>query len=137
MVLIGSTNTLNPRTPYSYEDRKRIIEVSFPSLEILPLPDAKPNLEYFDGTTNDAWLDSIEKIAKERMESFVFCGGSDVDLEILSQRFETILLVDREAIKISATEVRRKITECDLESLASLVDPKALEIIITKIKKVI
>ena len=134
LVLIGSTNTLNKRTPYTYEDRKEIIEVSYPDIEVLPLPDGKPNLEYFDGTTNDAWLDNIERIAAERGEKFVFYGGSELDLEVLSQRFETKVIVNREILKISATQVREAIENQDMDRIKELVDPKSVELVISKYK---
>lgn len=134
LVLVGSTNTLNKRTPYTYEDRKEIIEVSFPKVEVLPLPDGKPNLEYFDGTTNEAWLDNIERIATERGERFVFYGGSELDLEVLSQRFETKVIVSREVLKISATQVRETIVKKDLDRIKELVEPRAVDFIISNHK---
>ena len=136
LVLVGSTNTLNSRTPFTYEDREEIIRISFPDVEVLPLPDGKPNMVYFDGTTNKIWLDSIEEIAKDRNEKFVFCGGSEVDLEILAERFETMILLDREVYKVSATEVREKINKRELKTLAKMVDPKALDLILTRIKHI-
>ncbi len=134
LVLVGSSNTLNHRTPYTFEDRKKIIEVSFPDLEILPLPDSKADLIYFDGSTNDIWLDSIEKMASERSEKFVFYGGSTQDLEVLAQRFETNILVDRHAPseKMSATQVRELIKAGKTEEITKLVDTNAIELIINK-----
>ncbi len=134
LVLVGSTNTLNKRTPYTYEDRKEIIEVSFPDIEVLPLPDGKPNLEYFDGTTNELWLDNIERIARERGEKFIFYGGSEMDLEILSQRFETQVFVSREIVKVSATQVREAIENKDMDRIKELVDPKSVELVTRKYK---
>lgn len=75
LVLVGSSNALNKRTPFTFEDRKKIVQISFPGVEILPLPDGKPGLEYFDGSTNDLWLDNLQRLAKERDEEFVFYGG--------------------------------------------------------------
>lgn len=137
LLMIGSTNTLNKRTPYTYEDRRLIIRASFPNLEILPIPDGKPNLEHFDGSTNGEWLDSIDKIALEREERFVFLGGSKEDLEVLSERFETIVLIDRTEKKISATEVREMIKTNNTLELKKVVDPSAIEIIIERFKKFI
>ncbi len=134
LVLIGSTNTLNKRTPYTFEARKKIIGVSFPEVEILPLPDGKPNLEYFDGSTNSLWLDNIERIARERGEKYIFYGGDSVDLAILSERFETKVIVSREIIIMSATKVREMIRGNDLVNLTEAVDPKAIELIISEFK---
>lgn len=135
LVLVGSTNTLNKRTPYTYADRKEIIEVSFPDIEVLPLPDGKPNLEYFDGTTNEVWLDNIERIATARGEKFVFYGGSELDLEVLSQRFETRIIVSREILKISATQVREAIENKDMDRIKELVDPKSVELVTRNYKR--
>lgn len=135
LVLIGSTNTINERTPYTFEDRRDIIRFSFPDIEVLPLPDGKPNLVYFDGTTNEKWLSNIEDIANARDEKFIFYGGSPADLEILARRFETKIIVSREILKVSATEVRELIKNGELEKLASMVDPNALSHIISTHKK--
>ncbi len=135
LVLIGSTNTINERTPYTFEDRREIIQISFPGLEVLPIPDGKPNLVYFDGTTNEKWLSSIDDIAKARDEKFIFYGGSPVDLSILALRFETNVIVSREVLKVSATEVRELIKNGELEELTALVDPNAASRIISTHKK--
>lgn len=136
LILIGSTNSVTKRTPYTYMSRKKIIKTIFPKIEILPLPDGKPNSEYFDGSTNDIWLDSIEKIASRRGEKFVFCGGSVEDLEVPSWRFETIVVTDRYKGKVfSATEVRRAINTGDIKSLSKMVDDSTLQIITSEIKK--
>lgn len=134
LVVVGSTNTLNRRTPYTYEDRAEIIKISFPGIEVIPLPDGKPNLEYFDGTTNEAWLDSIEAVAKSRGEKFVFYGGSEADLEVLALRFETKVIVSREILKLSATEVRSLIEIGDKDRLSNVVDPRSIDLIIDKYK---
>ncbi len=135
LVLVGSTNTINERTPYTFEDRREIIKISFPDLEVLPLPDGKPNLVYFDGTTNEKWLNSLEEIAKARDEKFVFYGGSPEDLQILAKRFETNVIVSREILKVSATEVRELIKNGEHGKLAGVVDPNALGRIISAHKK--
>ncbi len=137
LILIGSSNALNTRTPYSYEDRKKIIEVSFPGIEILPLPDAKADLLYFDGSTNEIWLDSLVKLAKERNEKFVFYGGSKEDLEILAERFETHTIVDRygEGENLSATKVRELLLAGNVQELKKIVDPNAINLIINSFKR--
>ncbi len=134
LVLIGSSNAISKRTPYTYEDRAKIIKISFPKIEILPLPDGKPNLEYFDGSTNSLWLDNLERLAKERDEEFVFCGGSREDLEVLAEKFETCFLVDRfiAGEGLSATMVREAIVSKKTDELAKYVDRKAMSLILEK-----
>lgn len=137
LVLVGSSNSISRRTPYSYEDRVEIIRMSFPKIEISPLPDGKPNLEYFDGSTNSIWLDSIEGLARERQEKFVFYGGSKEDLEILAERFETHLVIDRyrDGEGLTATQLRKMILEGKIEELKKYVDEKALVNILEKFQK--
>lgn len=137
LVIIGSSNTLNSRTPYTYEQRREIVLKSFPGIEILPLPDAKPDLLYFDGSTNDLWLDSIENIARSRNEGFVFYGGSAEDLAILAERFETKILVDRknEGGMMSATKVREAIAKGEFDTLKNLVEEDALDLILNNYSK--
>lgn len=138
LVLVGSSNSITRRTPYSYKDRVRIIRASFPKIEILPLPDGKPNLEYFDGSTNDIWLDSIERLARGRQEKFVFYGGSKEDLTVLAERFKTYLIIDRygEGEGLTATEIRKIILEGKIEELKKYVDLNALEMILEKYIKI-
>ena len=137
LILIGSSNNVNRRTPYTFEDRAKIIKVSIPEIEILPLPDGKAGVEYFDGSTNDIWLDSLEKLAQERKEKFVFYGGSKQDLEILAERFETRLLIDRfsEGEGLSATKIRELIINRNITELEKYVESEAMDLIIKNYQK--
>ena len=100
-----------------------MITTIFPTVEILPLPDAQPELEYFDGSTNGAWLDQIRSLSNDRNEEFVFVGGSKEDLAILGERFETEVLIDRfgKDENISATKIREAL---------KMINPKILPQII-------
>ena len=101
LLLIGSANIKNSRTPFTFEERKLMVNKVFPNLNILPLNDCN----------NDrAWLKSIHKLEDEFNEKFIFYGGSFSDLKILSLEFETHVLVDRftEGKGINATEIRKK-----------------------------
>lgn len=123
LVLIGSSDSLNERTPYSFEARKQMIQTVFPKIEILPLPDIQPKLIFFDGSTNNLWLESIKRLAKARNEKFAFLGGAEDDLKILSESFETIILTDRFGIgeNVSATKIREAL---------KMINPKNLEKVI-------
>ena len=138
LVLVGSSNAISKRTPYGYEDRKKIIATSFPDIEILPLPDGKPNLEHFDGSTNEQWLKSIEELAMSRGERFKFYGGLEQDLKILAEKFETEILINRCDMKnvCSATEVRKLIEDKDYKNLEKFVDIKAMDLIINCYKNI-
>ncbi len=127
LIMIGSSNTLNERTPYTYEQRAEMVKAVFPEIKTIPLPDGKPGLVYFDGSTNEEWLDNIEKIQKEQQTKFVFYGGSKEDLEILAQRFETVVLVDRKkSPEITATNVRSALDKNDQEMLEKLLDQRVI-----------
>lgn len=127
LIMIGSSNTLNERTPYTYEQRAEMIKVVYPGIKTLPLPDGKPDLVYFDGTTNESWLDSIKKIQEKLKANFVFYGGSKEDLEILAERFKTKILVDRLASpNLSSTNVRKALEINDQKLLEQLLDPKVI-----------
>lgn len=131
LVLIGSINTRNERTPYTFEQRGEMIQTLFPEVEVLGLPDGKPNMLYFDGSTNDAWLDSIETIQNSMEAEFIFYGGSKEDLQILSERFKTEILTDRSVMpQVTATNVRAAITEKDEKILQELLDPKIVNLAI-------
>jgi len=108
LIMVGSSNSLNERTPYSFESRVKMIKTIFPNVEVIPLPDVQPEKVLFDGSTNTEWLDGIKKIADQRDEEFVFVGGCAEDLEILAERFKTHILVNREVEgkKMSATKIR-------------------------------
>src|SRR3989339_1341083 len=76
LIIIGSSDSYNYRTPFSYEQRREIIKQIYPGMTIIPLPDINPELVYFDGSTNDQWLAEIEKLEKSMSVRFIFYGGS-------------------------------------------------------------
>lgn len=133
LVLIGSSTSINSRTPYSYERRKAMISTIFPKLRILPLPDTNPSLVHFDGSTNDLWLDNLSALESNFNAHFIFYGGSTEDLAVLAERFETAVLVDRFGIGegISATQVRLALDKGDTEALGSLLDPRVLPLAVS------
>ena len=128
LILIGSSNSISDRTPYTYEERLLMIHTINPKLKVLPLPDVEPGLEYFNDGTNDVWLDSVEKIVKEFGDEFVFYGGSVKDLEILSLRFNTKVAIDRNTggKGISATKIREGISNNNFNDVKNLVDKKLI-----------
>lgn len=127
LIMIGSSNSRNERTPYTYYQRAEMVKEIYPQIRIIPLPDAKPELVYFDGSTNGQWLESIKKIEEELKTKFVFFGGSREDLEILSQKFETKIVTDRhKRKKVSATEVRTALMKGDDTKLPELLDHRII-----------
>jgi nicotinate-nucleotide adenylyltransferase len=134
LILIGSSNSISDRTPYAYEERLKMIQILYPKLKVLPLPDIEPELEYFDDNTNETWLDNVKKIEKQFGDEFIFYGGSREDLDILSQRFKTKVAINRnrEGLNISATKIRQAITNSDYEYAEKLVNKKISNLVIKK-----
>ena len=107
IVIIGSSTSLNNRTPFTFEQRKKMIRTVFPNIVVLGLPDIKPNNTYFSDETTNEWLNSIKHIEQKMNGEFKFFGGSKTDMEILGKGFTTEVIVDRESgEKISATKIR-------------------------------
>lgn len=128
LVLVGSSNSISKRTPYTYEERSKMIHALYPKLKVRPLPDVEPELEYFDDNTNEAWLSIVEDIIRKFGDEFVFYGGSLKDLEVLSQRFNVKVAVDRntDGKGISATKIREKIAINDLNDVGKFVNKKLI-----------
>lgn len=95
LIIIGSSDSCNYRTPFSYEQRRKIIKQIYPEMKIVPLPDVNPELVYFDGSTNNQWLAEIEKLEKNISVRFVFYGGSKEYLAMLAMRFMTKIVASR------------------------------------------
>jgi len=136
LILIGSSNSISDRTPYTFEERLKMIHTLYPKIKVLPLPDPEPELEYFSDNTNEIWLDNIEKIEKDIGDKFIFYGGSRDDLSILSQRFTVKVAVDRnrEGRDVSATKIREAIADSDYKCIDKLVNKK-ISNLATKISK--
>jgi nicotinamide mononucleotide adenylyltransferase len=108
LVLIGSSNVLDSRTPFKYQTRKKFIQKEFPYVRILPLKDLN---------NDEDWLRSIENLEERIGKKFIFYGGSKKDLKIPSQKFETHVLLNRlkEGRGISATKIRKSLSPNELD----------------------
>ncbi len=142
IMMIGSSDSYNQRTPYSYEDRKMMIEAVYPEIRVMPLPDMNSALVYFDGSTNDQWLAGLKQIEAEYGAEFIFVGGSLPDLAILALKFPIKMMTDRSeaSLGMSATKVREALEKNDQASLATMLDSKVIPLAISgyaKFKKVI
>lgn len=128
LIIIGSSTTINSRTPYTFSQRKNMIRSIYPNIRILPLPDPEPNLITFHNDTNNVWLDSVEELEKRMKAKFTFFGGSVEDLKVLAERFKTKVLIDRKekSNKISATKIRRALSKKDLKTATKMLDSKVL-----------
>ena len=131
LILVGSSNSISDRTPYTFDERLKMVHLLYPKIKVLPLPDVEPELEYFSDNTNEIWLDNIEKIEKDIGDKFIFYGGSKEDLKILSRRFDTKMAVDRnrEGKDISATKIREAIADSDYKCIDKLVNKKISKLV--------
>src|SRR5258706_5317568 len=66
LVLVGSSNILNERTPFRFETRKKMIKTYFPDIKILPIADVN---------NDDDWFKIVEKMEKKFGQKFIFYGG--------------------------------------------------------------
>lgn len=137
LAIIGSSTSYTDRTPYKFEERKNMIETLYPGIKILPLPDIKPGLKYFDGSTNDIWLKNIAKIQDEMDADFIFVGGCAKDLEVLAVKFKTEIMINRktEGLDMSGTKVREALQSGNISLVAKMVDPRILDQVVAGYKK--
>ncbi|NMC77484.1 MAG: hypothetical protein GYA60_09375 [Candidatus Methanofastidiosa archaeon] len=134
VIFIGSSNSLNSSTPYTYEERERMIHLLYPKMKIFPLPDVEPELEVFRDDTNDIWLENIKKIERKLGDKFIFYGGSKEDLEILALKFKTKIAIDRytKGKGINATNIRSAINKKEFESVEKFLDKKIGDILLQR-----
>lgn len=127
VIMVGSSNAFNDRTPFTFEQRRALIKKLVPeAVRVIGLPDIDPCLRVHGESTIPAWLDQIESIQNEMDVEFVFCGGSEDDLRFFPGRFESEVVVDRETLGkgISATEIRKLIAEAAFEELKAVMDER-------------
>lgn len=131
LILIGSSNSLTERTPYTFDQREKMLHILYPEIKILPLPDIEPELKLYRDNTNEIWLNNVEKIEKEMGSKFIFYGGSDDDLKVLSERFQTRVAIDRitEGKNISGTMIRKNIDDKNFKIVDKFVDTKISKLI--------
>jgi nicotinamide mononucleotide adenylyltransferase len=128
LIIVGSSNVLNDRTPYTFEQRKQFIQSIFPYIQVISMPDINPDLRQFEVKTLDSWLHKIEEMETGLDVRFKFYGGSKEDMRYLSKVFETEVIVDRKTIgrDITATKVREALLKKDLDILSNFVNPKLI-----------
>ncbi len=129
LLIIGSSTSRNPRTPYTFEQRREMINFLYPEIKIIPLPDSEPKLTFFRHDTNEIWLKELEAIENQMDSDFTFVGGGAEDLEVLSRVFETEILVERKnGLDISATSIRNAFDEGDFEKAKNMIDERIFDL---------
>lgn len=126
LILIGSSNTFNARTPFTFEQRKALIQKLYPGVKILPLPDINPKLLVHSESTIPVWLEQIKAIEAEMGVRFKFYGGCPQDLRFFTEDFETEVAIDRETEGegVSASYIRELLWKEDYEALEEFMDQR-------------
>ena len=127
LILVGSSDTIDKRTPFSFHQRKEIIRTLYPEVNILPLPDVNPDPNAYTKDSITLWLESIEKIEEEQNAAFTFYGGSEEDLQYLGRKFQTEVLVPRfdDGLNISGSQVRAELQKI-IPNLVDLLDQQVI-----------
>lgn len=125
IIMIGSSNAINEKTPYTFSFRKKIIRATYPKIKILPIPDFNHDAK---------WLKYIKQLESKLNSRFIFFGGSKTDLQLLSTVFDTKVLVDRfeEGENISGTLVRQALKDNNIKYLKKSLDPITFNLLLTK-----
>ncbi len=125
IIIMGSSNVVNDRTPFTFEQRKQMVETIYPQIKIIPIPDVNPELITFEKDTLDLWLESIKDLEKKMKAEFIFYGGSKKDIDYLNKDFKTSIVIDRnKGSKISASKVRKALILNDHKILDEMLDSR-------------
>lgn len=133
LIMVGSSNSFNERTPFTFEERRALIQkVVGPDIEIIALPDINPERVFPGQDTYPAWRASIKEIEQARGVKFKFYGGTAEDLSAFGDEFETEVIVDRTkgGRDISATHIRQLLRDRCFEALKGLLDERIIEDVI-------
>lgn len=129
LIIIGSSNAFNERTPFTYEQRKALIQKVNPCVQVVPMPDINPALALHSESTIPLWLERIRAIQAERGVKFKFYGGDENDLRFFKEDFDSEVLIDRETEGkgISATQIRELLHKKAYEALKEVMDELIIE----------
>jgi len=129
LVIIGSSNAeLNERTPFTYEQRKALVQKANPGIQVAPMPDVNPALALHAESTIPLWLEQIEALQAEMGVKFKFYGGDEHDLRFFPGTFPSEVVIDRETVGqgISATQIREMLRAKAYDQLAEVMDERII-----------
>lgn len=131
LIIIGSSTSHNNRTPYTFEERTKMLRSVYPNANVIGLPDIKPDRVFFKEDTNERWLKSIKEIEENMNAEFTFFGGSTEDLTVLAREFKTEVIIDRNEgpEKISATKVREALEKGDIDRAKSMINERIYSLV--------
>ena len=128
LLIIGSSTSVNSRTPYTLAKRKAMLKTLYPKIKILTIPDVNPKKNYFGQETLTEWLGNLKKLERRQNTEFVFYGGSKKDVSYLNKEFKTLVAVNRKVTNISATNVRKALETNDLKVLERYLDKRIIPV---------
>ena len=119
LVFIGSCNApISWRVLFTYADRRRWIKRLYPNLKVMGIPDVPGN--------DSVWLqlidDAIDCAFPYDSQNRIFFGGSQEDIEFFYESGRQIRIIDRDAVPVSATNVRQLLLM--EEDITKFVDPR-------------
>lgn len=137
MLIIGSSTSLNERTPFTYAVRKKMIRLLYPKIKIIGIPDSNPKHELFDKSGMETWLHNLKEIERKLNGTFTFYGGLSADIKYLSGEFKTNVISSRivDGQNISATEVRKRLSIGQYKTLHRFLDVRVIDFAIKNFKR--
>lgn len=132
LVMIGSSNVFNARTPFTFEQRRALIQRIFPDIQVVGLPDIDRSRLVHSESTIPLWLEQIKAIQDGMNTRFKFYGGSQEDLRFFPGTFDSEVLVDRATTgqNISATAVRELLRQKNRAALGEVMNALIIDEVI-------
>ena len=139
--LIGSTNVLNDRTPFTPEQRKEMIQMIWEDIPVHFQKDSNPHAAPEDDAPRHifGWIEQVRAIERKAGKKLVLCSGSPEDMEFtgygesgeidtpvnLADYFHVHFPVDRhdEGKGISATQARKALLSQNQEVIEKALHP--------------
>lgn len=137
LIIIGSSTSLNQRTPFTYEVRKKMINILYPTIKVAKLSNSNPTKAEFDDRYMQQWLEKVKILEKKFKSMFIFYSGSINDISYLKAKFKTSIIVDRKSTgqKFSATKVRQALVDGSRNTLKRLIDKRVIDIAINQLQR--
>lgn len=124
LVMIGSSTNFDRRTPFTFEQRRGLIQRIFPDIQIVGLPDIERTGLYHLESTVPLWLAQLKTVERQMNTKFRFYGGSQADMQFFDGVFDYEVIVDRqgEGEGITATDVRALLQDGNREALQAVMN---------------
>lgn len=124
LVMIGSSTNFDSRTPFTFEQRRRLIQRVFPDIQIVGLPDIERTGLYHLESTVPLWLAQLKEVERQMNTNFKFYGGSKADMKFFDGAFDYEVIVDRngEGEGITATDVRQLLQDGNREAVQAVMN---------------